>query len=87
MPIYVATLDSCDSIPTPDFIFRADNMVSAVMKCQEALEKAQGLAEGTKVVKHDLPVIKSIDEVDGIELMDDEGITDMVALWKELAEK
>jgi len=87
MPIYVAKLDSCDCTPVPDFVFRADDMVSAVMKCQETLEKIHSMVAGSKVELHTAPTITGIEEMFGMDLMDEEGITDMVEFWKEVVEK
>jgi hypothetical protein len=86
MPTYIAKLDSCDCTPVPDFVFRADNMVSAVMKCQETLEQIHKLASGSKVEIHNEPTISSIEEMGGLEIMDEVGISEMVEFWKEFSE-
>lgn len=85
MPIYVAKLNSCECTPVPDFVFRADDMVSAVMKCQETLEKIHEMVAGSKVELHDEPTISAIEEMFGMELMDEEGINDMVEFWKDVS--
>jgi hypothetical protein len=82
MPVYIATFDACDCTPVPDMAFRADNMVSAVMQCQEMLEKIAKLAAGSKLELHSEPTISGIEEMGGLELMDEECINDMLQVWK-----
>lgn len=38
MPVYIAKFNDCECFPVPDMAFRADDMVSAVMLCQEKLD-------------------------------------------------
>jgi hypothetical protein len=86
MPIYIAKLNSCDCCsPVPDFIFRADDMVSAVMNCQEVLVKVREMTIDTAVEPHEDPTISCVEEMFGMELMDEEGISDMVEMWKDIA--
>lgn len=84
MPVYVAKLESCECTPVPDFIFRADDMVSAVMKCQETLEKIHSMVSGSKVELHREPTISAIEEMFDMELMDEQGVVDTVDIWKEV---
>jgi signal recognition particle receptor subunit beta len=84
MPVFIAKFESCDCTPSPDMVVRADDMVSAVMKCQETLEKIHTMAAGSKVDLHDAPTISAIEEMFGMELMDEEGISDVVGFWKDV---
>jgi len=83
MPIYIASLRGCESTPVPDFVFRAEDMVSAVMLCQEKLEVLRCKALEAKVETCCDLAIQSIDEAT-FELMDDVGIETVVSVWKEL---
>lgn len=82
MPVYVATLHICECHPIPDMCFRADDMISAVMECQEKLEVIHRKAAECKVELHDDISIVSISEAD-FELFDDAGIESVVDFWKE----
>lgn len=86
MPVYIAKFNACDCQPVPDMAFRADDMVSAVMLCQEKLASfhAKSVAAGLEL--HDDITIEGIEEV-GFELMDDAGIESVVEFWEILAEK
>lgn len=85
MPIYIAKFEACDCTPVPDMVFRADNMVSAVMQCQETLNSINAKALAAHVELHDEIRIEAIEEV-GFEIMDDEGIESVVKFWKEVSE-
>jgi hypothetical protein len=67
-------------------VFRADDMVSAVMTCQEKLEVIRSKAAECKVELHSDITIESIGEVD-FELMDDVGIESVVGFWKDVVKK
>lgn len=86
MPIYIATLSSCDCTPIPEMVFRAEDMVSAVMTCQEKLEVIRTKAVEAKVELHGSISVISISEAD-FELFDEAGIEDVVSFWKEVVEK
>lgn len=81
MPVFVAKFDSFDCIPIPDFIFRAEDMVSAVIKWQETLDSIHKLT----AEHHDVPTIEAIEQTP-FEIMDDEGINDVVEFLKECVE-
>ncbi len=82
MSIYVAKLSSCECCaPVPDFIFRADNIVSAVMKAHEALEGMNQRAEKANL-DHDEPEITAIEEMFGVEIMDEQGLAEVVEVWE-----
>jgi len=81
MPVFVAKFESCDCIPIPDFILRAENMVSAVIKCQETLERIHKMTGDS----HDEPTIDAIEQMP-FEIMDEEGINDVVEFLKECVE-
>jgi hypothetical protein len=82
MPIFVAKFDSCDCIPIPDFVFRADDMVSAVIKCQEVLDRLE------KEIKdsHSIPTIDAIEQMP-FEIMDEEGVSDVLEFLRDCVEK
>lgn len=82
MPIFVAKFDSCDCIPIPDFVFRAENMVSAVIKCQEVLDRMEKEIGDA----HSAPTIDGIEQM-GFEIMDEEGINDVIEFLKVMVEK
>jgi hypothetical protein len=67
-------------------VFRADDMVSAVMQCQEKLEvmRCKAVEAGIETCC-DLS-ITSIDEAT-FELMDDVGIESVVEFWKDTVKK
>lgn len=83
MPIYIVTLSGCENTPIPDLIFRADDMVSAVMQAQEKIEVLR-----CKAIEADVEMccdlsIQSIGTAP-FELMDDVGIESVVEFWKEV---
>jgi hypothetical protein len=82
MPIFVAKFDSCDCIPIPDFVFRADDMVSAVIKCQDVLDSLEKIIGDA----HSIPTIDAIEQM-GFEIMDEEGVNDVIEFLKEMVEK
>ncbi len=82
MPVYIVSFGGCACRPTPDFALRADDMVSAVMKCHEKLHEMQNASEKLHEGHNDL-MIEAISVAD-FELMDDEGIAEVVELWKDL---
>lgn len=82
MPVYIATLSGCECTPIPDMVFRADDMVSAVMHCQEKLAVIRLKATEAKVELHEDVSIMSISETE-FELLDDAGIESVVGFWKE----
>lgn len=86
MPTYVAQLSSCDCTPIPDMVFRADDMVSAVMTCQEKLDAINRKAEEKKIALHEDLSILSLSEAD-FELFDDEGVENVVSFWTATVEK
>ena len=86
MPIYIATLHGCEFTPVPDMVFRAEDMVSAVMTCQEKLETIRCKALEAKIDTCCDLSIESIGEVD-FELMDDVGIESVVSFWKDVVKK
>jgi hypothetical protein len=86
MPVYIATLSSCDCTPIPDMCFRADDMISAVMECQGKVSAIYAKASEAKIELHDDISIVSITEAD-FELMDDVGIDCLVDFWKETVTK
>jgi hypothetical protein len=81
MPIYIAELSSCDCTPVPDMAFRADDMVSAVMVCQEKIEVLRQRAKECKIEMHDGIEVVGI-QLAEFELMDDEGIESVVDFWQ-----
>ena len=86
MPVYIATLSGCECTPVPDMVFRAEDMVDAVMQCQEKLEVMRVKALEAKVETCCDLSITSIDEAT-FELMDDVGIESVVGFWKEVVKK
>lgn len=83
MPVYIAKFNTCDCTPIPDMAFRADDMVSAVMTCQE---KMGTMLEKSSAAKVDICcgiTIEAIEEVD-FELMDEVGIESVVEFWKDV---
>ena len=82
MPIFVAKFDSCDCIPVPDFVLRAENMVSAVIKCQEVLDRLEKEIGDA----HSVPTIDAIEQMP-FEIMDEEGVNDVLEFLKECVEK
>lgn len=83
MPIYIASLSGCECTPVPDMVFRADDMVSAVMQCQEKLEVIRCKALEFEIDTCCDLKIQSIDEAT-FELMDDVGIESVVEFWKDV---
>ena len=86
MPVYIAKFDTCDCCPLPDMAFRADNMVSAVMLCQDTLNSITSKAQDSRVDLHGEITIEAIEEV-SFELMDETGISEVVEFWKEVLVK
>lgn len=86
MPVYIAKFNDCECFPVPDMAFRADDMVSAVMLCQEKLSLIHAKCEKHDVELHSDITIEGIEEV-GFELMDEAGIESVVDFWKVVAEK
>jgi len=86
MPVYIATLSGCECTPVPDMVFRADDMVSAVMQCQEKLEVMRCKALEAKVDTCCDLSIESI-EIADFELMDEVGIESVVGFWKDVVKK
>lgn len=87
MPVYIATLHICDCHPIPDMILRADDMISAVMQCQEKIEALHAKATEAKVELHDDISIISINEAEDLDLFDEVGIESVIDFWKVVVEK
>lgn len=82
MPAYIATLTGCDCNPIPDMVFRADDMISAVMTCQEKLDGLNAKALEAKLEPCCEISIMEIRQAE-FELFDDAGIESVVEFWKE----
>lgn len=87
MPVYIATLNICDCHPIPDMILRADDMISAVMMCQEKIGVINEKASAARIELHDDISIVSINEAEDLDLFDDVGIEELVDFWKVVVEK
>ena len=87
MPLYLATFSSCDCTPVPDMVFRADDIVSAVIECQDKIEMIRRKAKEAKVELHSDITLVGLNEGDNMEFMDELGIDSLVDFWKEVVEK
>ncbi len=83
MPVYIATINGCEATPVPDMVFRADDMISAVMQAQEKLEVMRCKALEAKVRTCCDLSLGGINEAT-FELMDDVGIESVVEFWKDV---